>query len=844
MPIPAAARPLAKPKALELFTDRVGEQELLRRVLACRLTTDLDGGWRNLVTVFYGVGGVGKTTLCRRAMQIARHELQPAATCAYVDLDHGDYSPRCGFMKVASHLCEVLARDAGVTPRLTSALLAMSGVASEGGADERWQMVLDAMDKGVELAGVPGLALLVRGAGYLKERAQRRALRQRMEELELWPAEASGRRHLEVEGNLPLAIHHDIMDALEARPDLHLRLLVDGFERIQGLERDNTAQQLLQQFVGSFASPPERADVAGRFRVLIFGRDQVRWDGLYQDPSWNDFWNQHILGGLSRTDAELFLENRQQWHRQRNQAGIAEVIGRRHADILDACDERVAGQQIHYPYFLELAVGMIEADAPRGGSVSLGRSPSELQDRLLRYLDQHEKRALQILALAGSFDETLFDWLAERRLVAFERHSFRSGLHRDQCYFCPIDTRPGTWRFHRHMHEALIQEWRRDESTRAEAAKIIHELLEYHASALRARSLKDWSSNDHEHWRLGSEILITQGLENAFFSVEEWSGIRKNAPWKEDHYLLLNERKCLLERAINQTQKTLGYEHLVTLQLQHALAVAAYRSGDYANAEMLARAAVEAQERILGPDHPDTLKSVGTLGAVLRGKGDLAGAEALYHRALDARERVLGPDHPDTLNSVNNLAVLLNDQGDLAGAEALHRRALDARERILGPDHAETLYSVNNLGSVLRKIGRLAEAEALFSRALDARERVLGPDHPDTITSMSNLGVLLRHKGDIHGAEALSRRAMGAFERILGPSHPNTLSTVKNHGDLLREKGDLAGADKLYRRALEARECVLGPDHPDTVKSREALVACRAKMANQGETGSPPVPAD
>lgn len=92
---------IVKPNALELFTDRTSEQDVLRRVLAPRLIAETEGGWANLVTVFYGVGGVGKTTLCQRALEIARTELVPKVSCAYVDLDHGDWNDRSGFAALA-----------------------------------------------------------------------------------------------------------------------------------------------------------------------------------------------------------------------------------------------------------------------------------------------------------------------------------------------------------------------------------------------------------------------------------------------------------------------------------------------------------------------------------------------------------------------------------------------------------------------------------------------------------------------------------------------------------------------------------------------------------------------
>ena len=401
-----------KPDALELFTDREGEQKILRQILQPVATGALGG--KHLLTAFYGVGGVGKTTLCQLARKIAQDEFSGRVTCAGTSFDDARWKPDKQFTEVAGEVCRCFAA-VGIPLPMTLALLALyaqhTGDTTGGGLDNNWALGLDALDKGVEMAGVPGLALLVKGAQWLHERSQRQALRQRLKELGLWPEEQHGRINVsDLDGKLATSLFHNVVEWLKEHPDKHLRLLLDGFERLQSQDRREDAQKRLQEFIGCFAGGHE-PEVCGRFRVLLFGREKLRWDELYQDPGWNECWSQHLLGGLAEEDAMDFLRKMEAWFRSHGQEPLADALVRNETKILDASDEKVHGQRAFYPFYLNLAVELVERARQRGTDPELGRAPAELQDRFFRYLDKRELRVLKILALSEVFDEALYDWL-------------------------------------------------------------------------------------------------------------------------------------------------------------------------------------------------------------------------------------------------------------------------------------------------------------------------------------------------------------------------------------------------------------------------------------------------
>ena len=331
MPIVKPTAKSIRPDALEIFTDRAAEQEILRKILAPDLPAPL--GASALLTQFYGVGGVGKSTLCQRACEIAAAEFKDTVRMVATSFDDSRWKEGLAFTEVSAELCRCLAGQK-IVPRLTLTLLSLHGQQTGrngevvGGLDAGWAMAFTAMEKGADLTGIPGLGMVVKGAQWVRERSQRQALRQRLTDLGLWPEEQYGKLNiLDLEKKLSSALYYDLLDWLKENPGQHVRLLLDGFERLQSSERREDSQRRLQEFIGYFAGPDER-DACDRFRVVIFGRNQLRWDEIYEDPTWRDYWNLHLLGGLAEADALDFLKKTRTWLASKGQFGAGRGAGK------------------------------------------------------------------------------------------------------------------------------------------------------------------------------------------------------------------------------------------------------------------------------------------------------------------------------------------------------------------------------------------------------------------------------------------------------------------------------------------------------------------------------------
>jgi hypothetical protein len=180
--MPAPLPNKRQPDALELFTDRVEEQKTIRHVLQPPLGDAL--GRQSLLTVFYGVGGVGKSTLCRQACKIAAEEFNDDVRVAVTSFDDDRWREGTAFTDVCAELCRCLV-ERKIMPQLTVGLLMLHGQQRgrngdpAGGLDAGWSMAFTALDKGANASNIPGLGLVVDGLTLTSVKELSRLLNQK-----------------------------------------------------------------------------------------------------------------------------------------------------------------------------------------------------------------------------------------------------------------------------------------------------------------------------------------------------------------------------------------------------------------------------------------------------------------------------------------------------------------------------------------------------------------------------------------------------------------------------------------------------------------------------------------
>jgi hypothetical protein len=470
----AAGRRVGRQAALKLFTDREQEREILRNFFE-RLAHPRSRPQKPILSI-WGVGGIGKTSLLKKAVEELGRDLASLRLIS-LDLDHDHWAPSSAvgefFWQMRSRLREAKPRSMpagqGIETPLFDYLYFALWRAQHPGErfdlnDSVLQDLLNTSTQGnniiaetsAKLATASSAAagfifLLEKGLALLRDLARKGLLTKRGLTPEIMTVK-------EMEAELPSMLAADLEQWLEDHPHDALCITLDGFERIQSTAQAEDIQKYLADWCGTLTDPEAR--FAGRFACVFLGRNKNRWDELY-DLEWQTRISEHCVGGLGKDDARKFIESAATYHRNHEDPITADNLEKYEDAILAVtCEQR--GQEkpsSFHPYYLDLAYGIIHDQGVHFRPTDLGKTPAELQTRFLRYLQVGQREvfeAFRCLALAGSFDEALFDRLLERRCVAASLH-FAVITGEDYSFVEEIRDMPGTFRFHRLMERALIK---------------------------------------------------------------------------------------------------------------------------------------------------------------------------------------------------------------------------------------------------------------------------------------------------------------------------------------------------------------------------------------------------
>jgi tetratricopeptide (TPR) repeat protein len=724
------------------------------------------------ILVFHGIGGQGKTALCRALWRMTSED--PSYRFlrrAEFDL-HGKPKTdpdlllvwiRNGFAKAGVALpCFDLAfaifweatRGEQPMPKMESRWLERHRDLIGDGATDLTEDLLKG-SLGDVIASIPGLGPLIRSiGGWAIKRGHEKYLHQTREALSALYRDGELKKPFEISALLPWMLAQDLNHHLANNPKERFVLFIDEYERVfdeggAGVRwKENPFDEHMRLFVQE----------TNGLLAVFFSRERLPWEG---DPDWRAELAsaQHLLGGLKDEDADKFLRA----------VPITDEALR--SAMIEGARETSAHDAPVYALMLDLQVEHWRSLVAQGKSIvpeAFGVAAKdfegrrrELVDRVLRDYSAPLQSTLKRLSFARRFDRPAFEHIVKTfhtglPLDAFDALEDMSFLTRDADGYLSI---------HGIVAEAIR------EMLDAETRRMSLEALFQHYSG---RGVVD------------SNLDVTNATVTALFEAAYYKRQLSKETYLDWHRSAVEPLSA---------------------------------SGRYADAVLLSREAVKIAAELYGPEHPVTATSMNRLAHLLQAQGDLANLKPLFEQSLEIRENTLGPDHPDTATSLNNLATLRHMQGDLAGAKPLYERALEIRKRVLGSEHPDTVMSLNNLAHLLKAQGDLSAAKPLFEQALAVNERVLGTDHRNTATSLNSLGYLLREEGDLVGAKQLYHRALAIREKILGPEHPDSATSLNNLAYVLQAQEDFAAAKALYERALAINERRLGPEHPDTAMS-------------------------
>ena len=436
-----------------LFTDREDAIAAFERALGTAAGEPLR------VTVFYGVGGVGKSALLRRLLTA----LPPGVPHAVVDLQAvGDkarayrevllklrtdlgHNFRMRFPRFDLCLAVMLAREGGdppplvkVNPVLGDALKFVTGLAML--IPGLWSLGVPLAEGAVRgsLKLFPGLQDAIRRAGGLEE-----IIKLRARVVQDDPS---------LPGDLIRRFAQDLGEQLPERSGAACRAVVflDTYETLwTGREAGGaTHSRRLDWWIRDLA----QFCLHPRVGVLpvLFGRDRIGWQE--ENPEWGGLLDQHALDGLPAGDAQTFLAR----------CGVGRPQGEPSSPLQNAiircCDTEHGPETRCHPLFLALCAeialrsGGDKAPPAMFAGIPTPQLAAELATRFLSSLHNQALQSWVIeLSLTPRFDEQAALALDADR----QYYNGRAGWEQLKRFSFIWQQPDGLWRLHKTMRDTL-----------------------------------------------------------------------------------------------------------------------------------------------------------------------------------------------------------------------------------------------------------------------------------------------------------------------------------------------------------------------------------------------------
>jgi|CXWL01.1.fsa_nt_gi tetratricopeptide (TPR) repeat protein len=176
------------------------------------------------------------------------------------------------------------------------------------------------------------------------------------------------------------------------------------------------------------------------------------------------------------------------------------------------------------------------------------------------------------------------------------------------------------------------------------------------------------------------------------------------------------EADKLLHRALASAEKD-PKRHAEIAARFSELAVLQRSLGKDNEAALAYRRALEVTEKALGFENRFTADRLTDLALFHHARGDFADAESYYQRALTVKEKVLGPGHPEVESALNDLALFYEAGDKLVEAEEFYKRAIAQLELAHGKNSPRLAATLGHYAHLQRRRGYVKQAAELESRA-------------------------------------------------------------------------------------------------------------------------------
>lgn len=521
---------------------------------------------------------------------------------------------------------------------------------------------------------------------------------------------------------------------------------------------------------------------------VIAGREKLKWERF--DPDWAESLEQHILGNLSSADSDSFLSG----------AGVGG------SELRQQLYELTNGT----PVYLDLCVDQFTRLSSRGilPDISMfGQNTYDLIERFIRYMSDSQKDLVYTLACLQMWNDKLIMQIAGEVLPGFSLSTYEKA--KDFSFVIQSDN--SWYNIHQTVGEVLVEH-----CPQLLKEKICQKIIDHFTGKLETQDICGAEYPGSLGYILRAGLMLYQNREDfrSFYRDSVMRCLDKliEAGRFQQAEVLMD----LLRKRAEREPSDLFYADILCVD-----STLLYKKRDYAHSEELAESAVRLYQTLLGKDHGYTLLAANILALTLEAQGQ-------HQRALEILESLLqkftvtyGADDSNTLAIMGNLGTTYLEVGQCEKAVELKTNVFQEYSMHYGTDHPRTLWAMSSLADTLSTLKRYEEALPLCKEALAKYRVVLGSDHRDTVNAMGIFAGILFYLGRYEDALPLYEEAFEKKRALYGSDYITTVYAGMNVARTLRKMGRHAEALPLYEDALSNCRMILGSDHSDTVTLME-----------------------
>lgn len=419
-------------RALELFTDRENAREAFDKALENAKHRE------NTVLCFYGVGGIGKTTLLQKLMQKLREiESRDKNEVMFASLDFDDKTERTF---VCHYALESLAKQFSEKYKVSFPQfnLCYKKYLEKTEPNKKYETGNSYIGALIQ-AGAKFIGLNFDSIDKLYNNAEQMIKEWWTKHGKTFLQTIDQQNHNDIYKQLPVYFASDL-NLHQLTHGETIVILIDTYEVL--FSRDDTKKLDFErdEWIRSLSEELKHS------LVVIAGRDKLWWTEIKNNwekqSKWESILDQHIVGNLSEEDCKTYLVN------------LCKI---ENPEIVDEIIQMSKG----VPYFLQLSVEAYESMLRQNvePKPEYFESREEVFDRFKKYLRDYEVSALTAVSVGRLWNRELFECLIKENNIHFPYDQFNR-FHKT---FSFITVQGNQYTMHSLMRDSFLDKYKKDD---------------------------------------------------------------------------------------------------------------------------------------------------------------------------------------------------------------------------------------------------------------------------------------------------------------------------------------------------------------------------------------------